>query len=51
MARRIVNAVTRALTANWTDTGVHFHSGPTGQAYVCHDTNCVSPRRDVRRDA
>lgn len=46
MTRRIVAAVTRALTENWTDSRVHFHSGPNGQAYACHDSGCTSPRRD-----
>ena len=46
MTRRIVAAVTRALTANWTDTDTHFHSGAAGRPYVCHDPSCTSPSLD-----
>ena len=45
MARRIIAAVTRALTENGNDQRVHFHSGPNGQAYACHDAGCTNPRR------
>ena len=44
---RIFAAVTRALAENWNDQRVHFHSGPSGQAYACHDSGCTSPRRSA----
>lgn len=47
MARRLLSALTSALTTNWIDRDVHFHGGANG-AYVCDDPHCVSPHLDVR---
>ena len=46
MARRIVSAISRALTREWTPEGVHFHAGP-GRPYPCFDARCTSPHLDV----
>jgi hypothetical protein len=46
MARRLLSAITRALTPGWTETPVHFHGGANGP-YVCGDPHCVSPGLDV----
>jgi hypothetical protein len=45
MARRIVSAISRAITREWTPEGVHFHPGP-GRPYPCHDARCTSPHLD-----
>ena len=48
MARRLVDRFTRALRASHTGTEqVHFHSGPGGRPYACHDARCQSPSLDV----
>jgi hypothetical protein len=50
MARRIVDRLTRALRANdITTEHVHFHAGPAGQPYACHDVRCQSPALDLDR--
>ena len=48
MARRLLSAVTSALTSQWTAPGVHFHGGANGP-YVCEDPRCVSPGLDPDR--
>jgi hypothetical protein len=42
MARRIVSAITRAVTSEWTRTDVHFHAGTGGRAYPCYDRACTT---------
>jgi hypothetical protein len=46
MARRIVTAISRALTREWTPSNVHFHPGP-GRPYPCHDPRCMTRRLDA----
>ena len=46
MPHRIISAITRALTSEWTRKDVHFHAGP-GRPYPCYDRACTSPHRDV----
>ena len=45
MSRRLLNAISSALTTHGTDEKVHFHGGANG-AYVCDDPRCVSPHLD-----
>ena len=45
MARRLLNALSSALTTHGTDEKVHVHGGANG-AYVCDDPHCVSPHLD-----
>jgi len=47
MARRIVSAISRALTHQWSaPQDVHFHAGTAGP-YPCFDARCTSPHLDV----
>jgi hypothetical protein len=45
MARRLLDAISSALTTHGTGEKVHFHGGANG-AYVCDDPRCVSPHLD-----
>ena len=51
MARRIVDALTRAFTARTIPApyGVqpHFHQGAQGNAAACFDSRCDRPRLDA----
>jgi hypothetical protein len=47
MARRIAAAIARALREDAGTETVHFHAGPQGQPYACHDARCASPRLDA----
>jgi hypothetical protein len=50
MARRIVDRFARALRTTEPSTEqVHFHAGPAGRPYACHDVRCQSPALDVAR--
>jgi hypothetical protein len=46
MARRIVDALRRALSAPPEEPSPHFHAHP-GNPEVCFDANCVRPRLTV----
>jgi hypothetical protein len=48
MARRIAVRIARALrTTDHRTEQVHFHAGPAGQPYACHDSGCQSPPLEV----
>jgi hypothetical protein len=51
MARRIVDAVTRALSARTITSEYsadpHFHQGAQGNAAACFDARCDRPRLEV----
>lgn len=47
MARRMLLALSRALTEDRPDPDPHFHNEGGGQPAACYDVRCARPRLDV----
>jgi hypothetical protein len=45
---RLISAFNRLFDGTAQTEPVHFHHGSHGNAVVCHDQRCGSPRLDLR---
>ncbi len=45
---RLISAFNRLFDGPAQTEPVHFHHGSLGNAVVCHDERCSSPRLDLR---
>ena len=47
MTQRVIDWISNARRARYSEPEVHFHSSPQSLPAACHDQHCGRPRLDV----